>query len=432
MPPIAGRNLDPQGSSGPRLSPPYDPLMKYELPIGAFVATALVLLPLPWHWRARNVPTLSIIAWLFVSNIIIGVDSIVWADSIAIRIPVWCDISTKIRIGSNMALPACCLCLCIHLERIASVRQVSTTLNQKHRRMLFDLAMCWGLPLIIMALHYVVQGHRFDVVENIGCLPAIYVSLAAVFILYVPILTVIALTLIFASAALYHFFRRRVTFARHLQDSTSALTPSRYFRLMAMALVQMFWATVVTVVNMVLTLQGGLRPWISWADVHSNFSRVGVFPAIFTPAFIRDPEYFSFWAVPGSVVLFVAFFAFGQDAMKEYRALYASLRRFLRIPPKEPNDKAKKERLASLPAFVARLPARDTKTSVRTYSSSVATASESPKLPPLEFTGDDIPLTPASGTSFATVIAAYDGRDGRDSFYKPPPPHFPADAHDMA
>jgi hypothetical protein len=64
----------------------------YELPIGAFVAAFLVLIPLPWHWRARNVPTLSIIAWLFVSNIILGVNTIIWADSIDITAVVWCDI----------------------------------------------------------------------------------------------------------------------------------------------------------------------------------------------------------------------------------------------------------------------------------------------------------------------------------------------------
>jgi len=51
-----------------------------------------------------------------------------------------------------MALPACCLCLCIHLERIASVRQAHTTQEQKQRRMCFDGLMCWGLPAIYMAL----------------------------------------------------------------------------------------------------------------------------------------------------------------------------------------------------------------------------------------------------------------------------------------
>jgi hypothetical protein len=67
--------------------------MRVELPICSFIGVVLVLIPLAWHWRARNVATLSTIAWLAITNFTHGVDSIVWANNIIIRIPVWCDIS---------------------------------------------------------------------------------------------------------------------------------------------------------------------------------------------------------------------------------------------------------------------------------------------------------------------------------------------------
>lgn len=66
--------------------------MYVELPIVSIVCALLVLLPLPWHWRARTVPTISMALWLFVYNIIAAVNSIVWANNAIIRIPVWCDI----------------------------------------------------------------------------------------------------------------------------------------------------------------------------------------------------------------------------------------------------------------------------------------------------------------------------------------------------
>ncbi|KAJ7061156.1 Rcb2.42 [Mycena amicta] len=407
--------------------------MHYELPIGAFLGAALVLVPLPWHWRARNVPTLSIIAWLFVSNITMAINSIIWADSIRLTARVWCDITTKITIGATMSLPACCLCLCIHLERIASVRQVSTTVEQKRRRMFFDIAMCWGLPALIMILHYVVQGHRFDIIEDFGCFPAIYVSVAAICILYIPVLIVILLTIGFASVALYHFFQRRLTFARHLHDGSSALTPSRYFRLMAMALVQMLWATAITVFNMFFTISTtGVRPWISWADVHSDFGRIGVYPRAFTPESFRRPTFFTFWAVPATAFIFFIFFAFGQDAVKEYKAVVGVVRRVARIPEKE----KKQQRLQSIPSFVTRFPQLDRKGGSSVDSHTTITSSSKHAV---DFGAYDIPLTPASGSSFGTVIAAYGSHgpaytdDGhRDSFYKPPPPHFPADVGDMA
>jgi len=68
--------------------------MHYELPIGAFLAAALALVPLPWHWRARNVATLSIIAWLFISNAVYGINSVIWAGNVENAVPIWCDIGT--------------------------------------------------------------------------------------------------------------------------------------------------------------------------------------------------------------------------------------------------------------------------------------------------------------------------------------------------
>ncbi|KAJ6487398.1 Rcb2.42 [Mycena vitilis] len=398
--------------------------MHYELPIGAFIAVFLVLVPLPWHWRARNVPTLSIIAWLFISNMIMGVNSIIWADSIRLTAQVWCDITTKLQVGATMALPACCLCLCIHLERIASVRQVRTTIEQKHRRMLFDLAMCWGLPILSMALHYVVQGHRFDIVEDFGCRPATYISIAAIFLVWVPQLIVVVLTLGFAAAALYHFFRRRLTFARHLADSNSALTPSRYFRLMAMAIAQMVWATFVTVTNMWLTLRDGVRPWISWADVHSDFGRIGVFPHVFIPAEQWAWTYFIFWTVPITALMFFSFFAFGQDAMKEYKAVFGATRRVLRIP-----EKAKP--VPSFAPFAPRFPTSERKQSSATDATDIDTIHSKAI--------HDIPLSPRSTSSFGTTIPSYDTHGDYDihSMHKQASfseTHFPHkdDVNDMA
>jgi hypothetical protein len=68
--------------------------MQYpSLPAGAFLAAVLVLIPLPWHWRARNIGTLAIIGWLFIVNMIYGINAIIWAGNVDNPAPVWCDIS---------------------------------------------------------------------------------------------------------------------------------------------------------------------------------------------------------------------------------------------------------------------------------------------------------------------------------------------------
>ena len=83
------------GGTSHLLSPssPARSAMRYPiLPAGAFLAAFLVLIPACWHWRTRNVPTLSLIVWLFTLNVVYGANSLVWSDNVRDKAPVWCDI----------------------------------------------------------------------------------------------------------------------------------------------------------------------------------------------------------------------------------------------------------------------------------------------------------------------------------------------------
>jgi pheromone a factor receptor len=66
--------------------------MHPELAFGAFIASALVLVPFPWHWRAGNTTTLSMLTWLFISNITYAINAVIWSDRVDEVVPVWCDI----------------------------------------------------------------------------------------------------------------------------------------------------------------------------------------------------------------------------------------------------------------------------------------------------------------------------------------------------
>nr|UWI70530.1 pheromone receptor B4 [Pleurotus eryngii] len=294
--------------------------MRPEFAPIAFISAFSVLLVVPWHWRARNAATLSMAAWLFITNTIYAIDAVVWSGNVKIVIPVWCDITTKIIIGSQFALPAACLCISIHLERVASVRAARIMQQDRRRRQIFEGIMCWGLPAVFMALHYIVQGHRFDVIEDYGCRPTTYISYVGIFLMYFPPLFMALVSFVFSALALRHFLRRRVTFALHLQASNSALTTSRYFRLMSMALAQMFAIVAVTAYTLWFTLIAvPIRPYTSWADVHSDWSRIDQYLTKFTPPLVVRSFYALWWMVPLSTFLFVAFFAFGQEALDEYR-----------------------------------------------------------------------------------------------------------------
>ncbi|KAF7344269.1 Fungal pheromone STE3G-protein-coupled receptor [Mycena venus] len=80
--------------------------------------------------------------------------------------------------------------------------------------------------------HYIVQEHRFDIIEDIGCRPTTYVSIPAILIFYGPIAVVVMLTIIFAGLAFRAFYLRRRTFTEFLHNKKSSFTARRYMRLM--------------------------------------------------------------------------------------------------------------------------------------------------------------------------------------------------------
>ncbi len=201
------------------------------------------------------------------------------------------------------------------------------------------MVMCFGLPLLFMALRkystvvwykgfinlfnlfkdFIVQGHRFDIIEGYGCRPTSYFSVPSIFIVYIPPILMSTVAMIFAGLALRYFMFRRLSFAAQLSSSNSALTTSHYLRLMAMASFQMVWSITATSYSLWFTVKAvPIRPWTNWNDVHSDWLRVDVFPDAFTPLLIKKAFYFIWWIMPISTFLFVVFFSFGKDAMNEY------------------------------------------------------------------------------------------------------------------
>jgi len=291
--------------------------MPGALKAAPFIALGLVLVTLPHHWRVRNIATLSIIAWLSAYNVMYGVNALIWDGNIEIQASVWCDIVTKIKIGADVGLPGCCLCMAKRLNRIAYGVEMSPR-GWRHRTL--DILLCWGFPAIIMALHYIVQGHRFDIVEDIGCIPAIYISWPSILILDVSAFILAILALIFCALALLKLYRRRVAVRVMLNIPDLSLSPSRYIRLMIMTFFLGTWNVVLISVSASNEYTSGLQPWIDWAFVHEDFSFIGQYRnSVFAAPALRC-LYMLWWAVPLSSLSFFAFFGIGEEAMKDYRA----------------------------------------------------------------------------------------------------------------
>jgi pheromone a factor receptor len=121
---------------------------------------------------------------------------------------------TKILIGSNVALPAACLCLLRNLDEISSNREPTPNILAKRDHRMFDATMCILLPIVYVCLReclnsfkmtcqsnitadFFVQDRRFDIIQDFGCQAAIYPSTLAIILMWLLPLFICVTALVF-------------------------------------------------------------------------------------------------------------------------------------------------------------------------------------------------------------------------------------------
>jgi pheromone a factor receptor len=105
----------------------------YVFSIFSFVAFVLVSIPFPWHLEAWNTGTCLYMAWTSISCLNVFINSVVWNGNAINWAPTWCDISTRIMIGMNVAIPAASLCINRRLYYISRCSSVTVTKKEVRR-----------------------------------------------------------------------------------------------------------------------------------------------------------------------------------------------------------------------------------------------------------------------------------------------------------
>ncbi|KAI0830071.1 STE3-domain-containing protein [Trametes gibbosa] len=286
----------------------------------------LVCIPLYWHLEAWNVGCVLYIFWIGTQCLFQFINSVVWRDNAINWAPAWCDITTHFNIGSSIAV--CCASLVINrrLYHIASISTVSMTQSDKRRNIITDLAIGTGIPILSMALYWFYQGHRFDILEGVGCVEE-YPNSFLAYLLYITWPIPIGLvSATYCTLTLRAFFRRRRDFSA-LVASNANLTFNRYFRLMGLAAVEVLFTIPLATYNLVSNAQAPIYPYQGLADLHYWFSRVNQKSAVSwrsDPALVSGMN-FKRWTVIGCAIMFFLFFGLAEEARKHYRLALSSV-----------------------------------------------------------------------------------------------------------
>ncbi|EAU87370.1 pheromone receptor [Coprinopsis cinerea okayama7 len=305
----------------------------------SFIGFILVCIPFWWHIQAWNAGTCAFMIWTALSCLIGFINSLVWKGNALNPAPVWCDISSKIMIGVSIGIPAATLCISRRLYCITSSPSASVTRGDKRKMVVIDLAIAFGIPALVMALHYIVQAHRFDILEDVGCYPVVYNTLPAYFIYFMWPVLLGAISFVYSGLTLRTFWVRRAQFSQ-LLASTSAMSPSRYIRLMLLAVIDMMCTVPLGVWSIYQGNKGvGLAPWISWEETHYNWYKVLQIPALFwrsDPSFVAAVE-MTRWLPVFCAFLFFVLFGFASEARRRYVAAFWFCAKPFGLKPAEKN-----------------------------------------------------------------------------------------------
>jgi hypothetical protein len=134
----------------------------------------LLVAPICWHYRNRNIGAMLLVAWVLAMNIQNVVNPIIWAnDDLAdwYNGAILCDIEVKIQTASSVAAPAALACVLRSLANAMDTTHVSLskTKSQRWRGYGIDIAFCVGFPALQMLFHWIVQSRRYALIGITGC-----------------------------------------------------------------------------------------------------------------------------------------------------------------------------------------------------------------------------------------------------------------------
>ncbi|KAH9916390.1 STE3-domain-containing protein [Epithele typhae] len=271
--------------------------MRFELPVVSFVCLGLLLLLSPVFLHSRNVAVISLAIWLLTTNLIHGIDSILWAGNFDVRIAPWCDIVSRVFLASQIALPGCALAFARNLRRCAIGQEIA----QKAYTLMQDLTFCLIIPVFYVVLHVIVQPHRFDIVQDFGCSVSIHTSSLAVILIWLPPLIICIATFVYAFLAIRGRLDSGLVFFSHMHDSPRLAIDILAF---ARPLLTSVFIAVASLVTTALSLYGhvsdvgGIKPNVTdtWMAVHAQM----------TIPFIAE-----WWLTPACTIVLVAMTVLG-------------------------------------------------------------------------------------------------------------------------
>ncbi|CBY01194.1 similar to pheromone B alpha 2 receptor [Plenodomus lingam JN3] len=287
------------------------------LPLFAFPAWILCIPSLIWHFSQGNIAAGSVVTWVVLNNFYNAINPLIWPrDNILEWFDgkIWCDIGVRIQVGTVVGIAASTTMIIRKLARVMDTSNivVSSSRNSKLKEKIWEVVWCWGYPLVMILLYYIVQPIRYFIFGIVGCVSGYDTSWPSIVISFMwgPI-TMLAATY-YAVLLIYRLYRYRREFSRLI--SARNTTKSRFVRLFILCMITVVAYTPYTI-WLLITLCGAIKDPYDWDSIHGpQFNTIMMIPALGQVSIERWIQ-----VATGYVIFFV--YGTGADAHNLYKKM---------------------------------------------------------------------------------------------------------------
>ncbi|TDL17045.1 fungal pheromone STE3G-protein-coupled receptor [Rickenella mellea] len=297
-------------------------------PIIIFLSFVATLLPLAWIKR-DNTGLLLLVLWLAIACLNQFINSVIWHGNTRNFVPVWCDISSRLIVGISVGIPCSALCMTRRLYHVCSMKALLLTTIQKRRALVEDMCICVGIPFLQVVIHYVVGGHRYAILEDIGCYPATYNSWLAYVLAYSWPVIIGFLNGIYSVLTIRAIIRSGKEIDKCFEEKDEK---KHYCRRIAFALGMIIFDGPFAVVSMTFDLTTmPLYPYNGWKETHVNYSHVVNVPAAvwrLNPTWNAALE-MARWILILDTMVYYGIFGTSREAINAYKKAFWTVIRVL-------------------------------------------------------------------------------------------------------
>ncbi|KAF8996219.1 GPCR fungal pheromone mating factor [Cyathus striatus] len=246
----------------------------------AFIGFIFCIICFPWqNMSVWTIPICLYAGWVGIACLIMGLNSAIWTGNISDHAPIWCDISIHILVAIDIAISVSALSIALSVYHVTRIRMDTYTKDRERRWLIAYLGLGLGMPVLEVALYYIIQFNRYIIIEDVGCqMQYAATTIAYVLILGLPLFAS-TISLVFCFLNLYSLFKSLHSHRRILAHTSGGLSTSHYVRLILLSTCELITTTPLAVYSIHLTLSMFKPAPFSWHAIHSEYSHIVYVPS---------------------------------------------------------------------------------------------------------------------------------------------------------